>query len=167
MTRKSWHNTGKKGLKGSYTRYEYWKLFQLITDEKELEALYRRAYEESLEQKHPWALAGNNLAASYLERDTVDTSILEPLIDLSIHSTDYSRMNADGSRTEIVNRLEVVTNQLCMYIKKGDFEHASVLVKILPEDSKFDLLKAYTWALGGYFQGGTTPEEKRTCTKDF
>lgn len=157
----------EKGLKGSYTRYEYWKLFQLITDEKELEALYRRAYEESLEQKHPWALSGNNLAASYLERDTVDTSILEPLIDLSIHSTDYSRMNADGSRTEIVNRLEVVTNQLCMYIKKGDFEHASVLVKILPEDSKFDLLKAYTWALGGYFQGGTTPEEKERAQKTF
>ena len=157
----------EKGLKGSYTRYEYWKLFQLITDEKELEALYRRAYEESLEQKHPWALAGNNLAASYLERDTVDTSILEPLIDLSIHSTDYSRMNADGSRTEIVNRLEVVTNQLCMYIKKGDFEHASVLVKILPEDSKFDLLKAYTWALGGYFQGGTIPEEKERAQKTF
>ena len=157
----------EKGLKGSYTRYEYWKLFQLITDEKELEALYRRAYEESLEQKHPWALAGNNLAASYLERDTVDTSILEPLIDLSIHSTDYSRMNADGRRTEIVNRLEVVTNQLCMYIKKGDFEHASVLVKILPEDSKFDLLKAYTWALGGYFQGGTTPEEKERAHKTF
>lgn len=157
----------EKGLKGSYTRYEYWKLFQLITDEKELEALYRRAYEESLEQKHPWALAGNNLAASYLERDTVDTSILEPLIDLSIHSTDYSRMNADGSRTEIVNRLEVVTNQLCMYIKKGDFEHASVLVKILPEDSKFDLLKAYTWALGGYFQDGTTPEEKERAHKTF
>ena len=157
----------EKGLKGSYTRYEYWKLFQLITDEKELEALYRRAYEESLEQKHPWALAGNNLAASYLERDTVDTSILEPLIDLSIHSTDYSRMNADGSSTEIVNRLEVVTNQLCMYIKKGDFEHASVLVKILPEDSKFDLLKAYTWALGGYFQGGTTPEEKERAHKTF
>lgn len=157
----------EKGLKGSYTRYEYWKLFQLITDEKELEALYRRAYEESLEQKHPWALAGNNLAASYLERDTVNTSILEPLIDLSIHSTDYSRMNADGSRTEIVNRLEVVTNQLCMYIKKGDFEHASVLVKILPEDSKFDLLKAYTWALGGYFQGGTTPEEKERAHKTF
>ena len=157
----------EKGLKGSYTRYEYWKLFQLITDEKELEALYRRAYEESLEQKHPWALAGNNLAASYLERDTVDTSILEPLIYLSIHSTDYSRMNADGSRTEIVNRLEVVTNQLCMYIKKGDFEHASVLVKILPEDSKFDLLKAYTWALGGYFQGGTTPEEKERAQKTF
>lgn len=157
----------EKGLKGSYTRYEYWKLFQLITDEKELEALYRRAYEVSLEQKHPWALAGNNLAASYLERDTVDTSILEPLIDLSIHSTDYSRMNADGSRTEIVNRLEVVTNQLCMYIKKGDFEHASVLVKILPEDSKFDLLKAYTWALGGYFQGGTTPEEKERAHKTF
>lgn len=95
----------------------------------------------------------------------MDTSILEPLIDLSIHSTDYSRMNADGSRTEIVNRLEVVTNQLCMYIKKGDFEHASVLVKILPEDSKFDLLKAYTWALGGYLRAERLRKRKNVHTR--
>lgn len=156
----------EKGLKGSYTRYEYWKLFQLITDEKELEALYRRAYEESLEQKHPWALAGNNLAASYLERDTVDTSILEPLIDLSIHSTDYSRMNADGSRTEIVNRLEVVTNQLCMYIKKGDFEHARI-----GEDSaggqQIRPAESLYMGFGRLLPGRNDSGRKRTCTKDF
>ena len=92
----------------------------------------------------------------------MDTSILEPLIDLSIHSTDYSRMNADGSRTEIVNRLEVVTNQLCMYIKKGDFEHASVLVKILPEDSKFDLRESLYMGFGRLLPGRNDSGRERT-----
>jgi hypothetical protein len=54
-----------------------------------------------------------------------------------------------------------------MYIKKGDFENASVLTKMLPNDSKYDLLKAYTWAMGGYFQGGTTPEEQERARKTF
>lgn len=157
----------QNGLKGHYTRYEYWKLFKLLKDEQELNAIYRKAYEESIEQKRPWALAGNNLAASYLKKNMTDTEILEPLIDRSIHSTNYQRMNADGSRTDLINQTEVISNQLCMYIKKGDFENASVLAKILPNDSKYDLLKAYTWAMGGYFQGGTTPEERERAHKTF
>lgn len=157
----------QNGLKGHYTRYEYWKLFKLLKDEQELNAIYRKAYEESIEQKRPWALAGNNLAASYLKKDMTDTEILEPLIDRSIHSTNYQRMNADGSRTDLINQTEVISNQLCMYIKKGDFENASVLAKILPNDSKYDLLKAYTWAMGGYFQGGTTPEERERAHNTF
>lgn len=155
------------GLKGDYTRYEYWKLFKLLKDEQELENIYRKAYEESIEQKRPWALAGNNLAASYLKKGMTDTDILEPLIDRSVHSTNYQRMNADGSRMELINQTEVISNQLCMYIKKGDFENASVLTKMLPNDSKYDLLKAYTWAMGGYFQGGTTPEEQERARKTF
>ena len=157
----------QNGLKGDYTRYEYWKLFKLLKDEQELENIYRKAYEESIEQKRPWALAGNNLAASYLKKGMTDTDILEPLIDRSVHSTNYQRMNADGSRMELINQTEVISNQLCMYIKKGDFENASVLTKMLPNDSKYDLLKAYTWAMGGYFQGGTTPEEQERARKTF
>lgn len=157
----------QNGLKGNYTRYEYWRLFKLLKDRKELENVYRKAYEESIEQKHPWALAGNNLAASYLKRDTIDTTILEPLIDRSVHSANYLRMNADGSRTDLVNQTEVVSNQLCMYIRKGDFENASILAKILPDGNRYALLKAYTWAMGGYFQGGTTPEEKERARKTF
>ena len=69
-----------------------------------------------------WALPSNDLAASYLERDTVDTSILEPLDpDLSIHSTDYSRMNADGSRTEMDKAAGSGDQPTVVYIKKGDF----------------------------------------------
>ena len=66
----------------------------------------------------------------------------------------------DTGRTEIINPIEVVVNQLCMYIKAGDFENASVMAKLIPADYKeFDLVKAYAWAMGGYFQGGNTPEE--------
>ena len=54
-----------------------------------------------------------------------------------------------------------------MYIRKGDFENASILAKILPDGNRYALLKAYTWAMGGYFQGGTTPEEKERARKTF
>ena len=41
----------RKGLNGMYTRYEYWKLLQLLKDSQEKEAVARKAYEESLSMK--------------------------------------------------------------------------------------------------------------------
>ena len=38
----------------------------------------------------------------------------------------------------------------------------------IPADYKeFDLVKAYAWAMGGYFQGGNTPEETQRATETF
>lgn len=157
----------QKGIDGDYTRYEYWRLFELVKDEHERELLYKKAYQQSLEEERPWALAGNNLAAAYLKRDTTDTSILEPLIDRTVHITDYERASDDNARKTLINPSEVVSNQLCMYIKQGDFENASILAKMLPDDSKYDLMKAYAWAMGGYYHGGRTAEEKERAEKTF
>lgn len=158
----------RKGLNGMYTRYEYWKLLQLLKDSQEKEAVARKAYEESLSMKRPWVLAGNTLAKLYLEKDVTDTRILEPLIDRTIFTVNYERKNMDTGRTEIINPIEVVVNQLCMYIKAGDFENASVMAKLIPADYKeFDLVKAYAWAMGGYFQGGNTPEETQRAAETF
>ena len=66
----------------------------------------------------------------------VTTRILEPLIDRTIFTVNYERKNMDTGRTEIINPIEVVVNQLCMYIKAGDFENASVMAKLIAEDSK-------------------------------
>lgn len=97
-----------------------------------------------------------------------DTRILEPLIDRTIFTVNYERKNMDTGRTEIINPIEVVVNQLCMYIKAGDFENASVMAKLIPADYKeFDLVKAYVWAMGGYFQGGNTPEETQRAAETF
>ena len=157
----------KHGLKADYTRYEYWTLFQMLESPKEIEALARKAYEESMEQNNPWILPANILAVSYLKRDTCDTKILDPLIDRSIYTVNYERRNFKTQRKEIVNPEELVVNQLCMYIKAGDFAQASILAKMLPEREEFDLVKAYAWALGGYYQGGDSPEEKARAHKTF
>lgn len=158
----------EKGLDGTYTRYEYWKLLQLLKDNKEKEAVARKAYEESLGMKNPWVLAGNMLAKLYLERGVTDTHILEPLIDRTIFTVNYERRNIDTGRTDIINPIEVVVNQLCMYIKANDFENASVMAKLIPDEYKeFDLVKAYAWAMGGYFQGGSTPEEVERAAHTF
>lgn len=87
--------------------------------------------------------------------------MLEPLINRTIFTVNYERRNIDTGRTEIINPVEVVVNQLCMYIKAGDFENASVMAKLIPDEyTEYDLVKAYAWAMGGYFQGGDTPEER-------
>lgn len=161
-------NFQRKGLDGIYTRYEYWKLMQLLKDNQEKEAVARKAYEESLRMKAPWVLAGNTLAKLLLERDVTDTQILEPLIDRTIFTVNYERKNMDTGRTDIINPVEVVVNQLCMYIKAGDFENASVMAKLIPAEYKeFNLVKAYAWAMGGYFHGGNTPEEAQRAEQTF
>ena len=42
------------------------------------------------------------------------------------------------------------------------------MAKLIPADYKeFDLVKAYAWAMGGYFQGGNTPEETQRAAETF
>ena len=157
----------KKGLEGVYTRYEYWKLFQMIKNEKELEKFALKAYKESLDENRPWPLAANIAAVEYLKRDTFDVALLEPLVDKTIYVTNYERTNIDTRRREIVNPVEIVNNLLCMYIKAYNYSDASIMAQILPSDQEFDLVKAFAWALGGYYRGGRTEEERERCRKTF
>lgn len=159
----------KEGIKGIYTRYEYWKLFQMLNDDRTKEELARKAYRESLEMNQPWVVPGNLLAVMYLKRDTTDTSVLEPLINRTVFTVDYERTDPNTGRKEIVNPIEVVANQLNMYIRKGDFENASVMAKLIPDSAtEYDLTKAYAWALGGYFlQGGDNTEENERARRTF
>lgn len=158
-----------EGINGIYTRYEYWKLFQLLNNDKELEALAKKAYQESLEMKQPWVVPGNLLAVSYLKRDTLDTQVLEPLIDRTVFTVNYERTNPDTGRKELINPIEVVANQLTMYIRKGDFENASVMAKLIPDsETDYTLTKAYAWALGGYFRAdGSSAEADARAHRTF
>lgn len=159
----------KEGTEGIYTRYEYWKLFQMLKEDRTKEELAKKAYRESLEMNQPWVVPGNLLAAMYLKRDTTDTSVLEPLINRTVFTVNYERTNPNTGRKEIVNPIEVVANQLNMYIRKGDFENASVMAKLIPDsETEYDLTKAYAWALGGYFQqGGASEEENARARRTF
>lgn len=158
------YRTGKK----PFALYEYWHLFYLVKDPKELEILYKRAYEDSKEiEGQPWILPANKLAVSYLRRDTVDTSILEPFIDRKTRGANIERTRMDGVTKEIINPEEIVANQLAMYLKANNFEQASVMAQILPDTEKNAKLKAFAMCLGGYYKGGRTPEEKERARKTF
>ena len=151
------YRTGKK----EFALYEFWHLFNMVKDPKELEALYRRAYKVSAEiNNQPWILAANNLAVSYLKRDTFDLSILDPFIDRKTRGVNVVRPLLSGKGTETINPEAVVANHLAMCIKANNYDEASVMAQILPNTPENHRIKAFAMCLGGYFQGGNTPEER-------
>ncbi len=160
------YRSGKK----KFALYEYWHLFNMVKDSKELERLYRQAYDYSKELTNgkPWILAANNLAVAYLKRDTVDTEILKPLVDFSVKRCNVER-TFDGRVIRIDNVEEVVANQLAMYLKKGDFSEASRLAQLLPDTEKNKKIKAFTLCLGGYYEvtSDMTDEEIAECLRTF
>lgn len=143
------YRSGKK----QFALYEYWHLFNMVKDPKELEHLYRRAYDYSKELTNgkPWILAANNLAVSYLKRDTVCVEILKPLVDFSVKRCNVQR-TFDGRVVGVDNVEEVVANQLAMYLKLGNFEEASRLAQLLPDTEKNKRIKAFTTCLGGRYK---------------
>lgn len=155
----------------SFTLYEYWHLFQMVKDKKELEVLFKRACEDSKPQFYgkPWPLAANNLAAAYLERDTFDVDLLEPLIDLGVQKVNFKTSfdTGYGLQETIINPEEVVINHLAMCIKAHNFRKASVIAQILPDEPKYETVRAFARCLGGYYKGGATVEEANERKKIF
>lgn len=160
------HDPDYRDGKKSFTRYEYWHLFRMVNDPVEAEKVYRRAYEETMAYDNkgrevPWILAANNLAVSLLRRDTFDVSVLRPLIDLKrkVNMVDSYNDGITITETE-VNPEVIVANQLAMYIRAYDFENASILARMLPDNDRFRMIKAFADCLGGYYDYRGAPDMK-------
>lgn len=148
--------------------YEFWHLFNMVKDEKELEKLYIRAIRQAnkLDRRNPWELPANNLAQLYIKQNKVDTLLLKPFIDITIHHCNQPMRSLDGI-TRIINKEEIVANQLIMYLKGNNFRRASVMAKLLPDTEKYKEIKAFTLCLGGYYRGGNTPQERQERQRTF
>lgn len=158
------YRSGRK----KFALYEYWHLFQLVKEPEELEKLYKRAYDESIEANgRPWILAANSLAASYIARGVADTTLLRDFIDLQTPVVNYHLMRMNGNGYEIVNPEAVVANQMIMYVMTNNFRKAGQLTNILPDNDKNRLVRAYALCLGGYYKGGNTPEQRRRAREVF
>lgn len=158
------YRSGRK----KFALYEYWHLFQLVKEPEELEKLYKRAYDESIEANgRPWILAANSLAASYIARGVADTTILRNFIDLQTPVVNYHLMRMNGNGYDIVNPEAVVANQMIMYVMTNNFRKAGQLTNILPDNDKNRLVRAYALCLGGYYKGGNTPEQRRRAREVF
>ena len=158
------YRSGRK----KFALYEYWHLFQLVKEPEELEKLYKRAYDESIEANgRPWILAANSLAASYIARGVADTTILRNFIDLQTPVVNYHLMRMNGNGYEIVNPEAVVANQMIMYVMTNNFRKAGQLTNILPDNDRNRLVRAYALCLGGYYKGGSTPDQRRRAREVF
>lgn len=158
------YRSGRK----KFALYEYWHLFQLVKEPEELEKLYKRAYDESIEANgRPWILAANSLAASYIARGVADTTILRDFIDLQTPVVNYHLMRMNGNGYEIVNPEAVVANQMIMYVMTNNFRKAGQLTNILPDNDRNRLVRAFALCLGGYYKGGNTPEQRRRAREVF
>lgn len=158
------YRSGRK----KFALYEYWHLFQLVKEPEELEKLYKRAYDESIEANgRPWILAANSLAASYIARGVADTTLLRDFIDLQTPVVNYHLMLMNGNGYEIVNPEAVVANQMIMYVMTNNFRKAGQLTNILPDNDKNRLVRAYALCLGGYYKGGNTPDQRRRAREVF
>ncbi len=158
------YRSGRK----KFALYEYWHLFQLVKEPEELEKLYKRAYDESIEANgRPWILAANSLAASYIARGVADTTLLRNFIDLQTSVVNYHLMRMNGNGYDIVNPEAVVANQMIMYVMTNNFRKAGQLTNILPDNDRNRLVRAYALCLGGYYKGGNTPDQRRRAREVF
>ncbi|HXK75062.1 MAG TPA: hypothetical protein PLK40_01125 [Bacteroidaceae bacterium] len=134
--------------------YEFWWLFQLVKDKKELEHLYKAAIAQSTQVlgKPGWVLPANLLAESYLSRDTLDLNLLQPYINYNIVEVDKEVRKLSGNGTIIVNPRGVIVNQIAMLLKAHEVSEASKLVQMLPNDQKNKEIKSYVYALLGYYK---------------
>lgn len=145
----------------SFLPYEYWNLYQMVKDTAKLEDLYKRgaAVAKAYENGRPWVLPECLLAASYINRDTADVALLEPLVDRTPVSVsdarpklNYVKRDFNGYET-VINPEAVVANYLIMCLKARDFESASVAAQILNQAHKpeYEDMIAFALCMRGSF----------------
>lgn len=141
-----------------FTLNEYWELFELVKDEKELEELYNRARIAAIRtegKNNPWALPANHLAVTYLKRKQVDTLLLAPFIDERFRAN-YSLTELSGDK-KILNDDAIVANQVQMLMLMKNYERAEELSSII--ENEHPMLRAIVRCLGGYIDFEDPKEE--------
>lgn len=136
--------SGKKYM----TLNEYWHLFELVKDEKELERLYIRAKRHAWNtERREWALPNNNLAVMYLQRKQVDTTLLAPFIDEYAPVNSEVTVDMNGTRM-FVNDDAIVSNQVQMLMLAKEYDRAEEISSIIAE--KHPMLRAIVRCLGDF-----------------
>ena len=142
--------------KREFALYEYGYLFDQVKDPKELEILARRAYRVSKNMGNPWPLAAYHLAQCYLKRDTCDTTLLSPFIrfDRIPNFKRYGAQRPDGTRPveQIINDEAIVSTQIVMMVKMGNFEEGYGLTGLLPKTEESEKLRKFLDCLNGGYE---------------
>lgn len=130
--------------------YEFYELFNLIKDPKELEKIAHAAY-DAIPDDNPsrrWPLAAYHLAKCYLQRGHIDTTLLKPYMDERVkgiyQDTDFDSSSDVSTANGWYNDPAIVTLHINMLCKTGDFGKAYVCAKLmLPDEPKYNRLRQF------------------------
>ncbi len=146
-----------------FMAYEFWVMLKHVKDTAELETICRRAMAQDIKnqsrREFRWPLPANMLAASYLERGKVDTTILAPYIfeDEKINQP----YNLGDSRA-LLNSVPVVANQVAMMLRAERYTRALQLAMLFKDmdDPKLQQLYSIVRCKAGYYDSSTEEGRK-------
>ena len=141
------------------TLNEYWNLFQLVNDPKELESLYIRGLAAAIKaEREPWALPANNLAVTYLKRKQMDTTILQPFIKEQFGVNFMLTDAKDPNVKRKYNDDAIVANQVQMFMLAKKYSRAEEMTSII--ENEHPKLRAIVRCLGGFIDFNDPAEQK-------
>lgn len=159
------YKTGKKEKP-----YEFYHLFELVKDPKELEVLAKAAWKSVKDDdfKKPWPLAAYVLSQCYLQRDTADSKLLAPYLDwdrAGLDKPELQKRGFDGSLLGWVNDEAIVSAYITHLCKEGDYYMAdSVAVNLLPDEPRYFMMKRFLDCLNGLYNDPDTRDTVATTS---
>ena len=140
------------------TLNEYWHLFHLVKDEKDLENLYLRGLKQSYKSEGKfWPLPANKLAVMYLNRKQVDTTILASFID-ERYLANQPWTDKEGNPDYDRNPDAIVANQVQMFMLLKNYERAEELSSIIAKEHP--RLRAIVRCLGNFIDYDDPAEDE-------
>lgn len=153
----------------------YWILIDNLEGDEREEVARRSLY--PFGDNYRWPFAASVLAASYIQRDTLDFEMLKPHLDLTIYKSSagkdslvYRRFKQDyetGLYTEYINYPEVAANQLIMILRSKNAELSKdipALEGIIAEAAKtnpqYKNLRAFSRCLRGKYKSDSEDDKE-------
>ena len=151
---------------GDFSNGDYYNLFRQISDKNELQTLTKRAWDVNRVRKTARysafaAYLANRVACDAIEHDSIDTSILEPFIDMRAGLEVTRPISFDNGYMYTVNRREIVANQAIMYFKQSKLGEAQHLANKLPDTPEYRDIKMFTDLETLFFKANKTAEEQQ------
>ncbi len=149
---------------------DYYNLFQVITDQKELDNITDIAYNHILKTPgyhlnkfSPYV--ANRKALKCIRQGTPDPSILRPFIDYNIKNINQ-RKQINQFSSIVMNRQEILTNQAIMYFQEMQLDTAQYIIDWLPKNGLGEKIASYVDFIRLFFKD-RTPEEETLYNKAF
>lgn len=162
--------TYAEGGTNSFSNGDYYNLLRQITDSTERRQLVSRIYrEQKVRQASRYspfaAYIANEMACYALADDSIDTSILQPFIDMKSGLEVERQIAFDNSYRYMVNRREIVANQAVMLFKDMKLGAAAHLADKLPDTPEYHAMKMFTDLETLFFKQNKTADEQQRAER--